>query len=102
MADEDTDSVGRAVAVALFEGTEPKELPLQIGDLVAISFKGDNGWWVGTNLTSREEGIFPSTFVTEDIEENDKDLLEAMDNLSVEAKNILAVNALVLFTLFRQ
>eukprot|EP00039_Didymoeca_costata_P014655 m.239376 g.239376 ORF g.239376 m.239376 type:complete len:351 (-) comp16067_c1_seq3:984-2036(-) len=82
MADEDTDSVGRAVAVALFEGTEPKELPLQIGDLVAISFKGDNGWWVGTNLTSREEGIFPSTFVTEDIEENDKDLLEAMDNLS--------------------
>jgi len=42
-----------------------EELDLLEGDVIAVEYKADNGWWVGINHRTQRNGIFPGTFVEE-------------------------------------
>jgi len=42
-----------------------EEIELEENDIIDVEFKGDNGWWVGTNVRTGRNGIFPGTYVEE-------------------------------------
>jgi coenzyme F420-reducing hydrogenase beta subunit len=42
-----------------------EEIDLLEGDVVAVEYKADNGWWVGINTRTQRNGIFPGTYVEE-------------------------------------
>eukprot|EP01147_Barroeca_monosierra_P000666 gene666-7883_t len=49
-----------------FEGSEENELSLAAGDVIKVIDKSDNNWWQGVTKNG-EEGFFPSSFVTFDL-----------------------------------
>lgn len=53
------------VYVAAYEFTpeEEGELYFKRGDKIQVLDKEDENWWKGRNLTSNQEGLFPSTYV---------------------------------------
>lgn len=53
------------IVVALFEYAKEKsgDLALTAGDKIKVLSKDPSGWWFGRNLTSCQEGYFPSNFV---------------------------------------
>eukprot|EP00051_Salpingoeca_urceolata_P006597 m.87210 g.87210 ORF g.87210 m.87210 type:complete len:220 (+) comp14900_c0_seq2:87-746(+) len=56
------------MAKALYDYTASnpdEEVDLAEGDVVAVEYKADNGWWVGTNQRTGRSGIFPGTYVEE-------------------------------------
>ncbi|EDQ88248.1 uncharacterized protein MONBRDRAFT_32905 [Monosiga brevicollis MX1] len=55
-------------ARALYEYTaenRDEEIDLLEGDVIAVEYKADNGWWVGINTRTQRNGIFPGTYVEE-------------------------------------
>eukprot|EP00054_Salpingoeca_dolichothecata_P031586 m.263960 g.263960 ORF g.263960 m.263960 type:complete len:380 (-) comp27400_c0_seq1:74-1213(-) len=40
-----------------------EEIDLAEGDVIAVEFKAENGWWVGINTRTRRTGIFPGSYV---------------------------------------
>jgi uncharacterized protein YbdZ (MbtH family) len=42
-----------------------EEIDLLEGDVIAVEFKADNGWWVGLNTRTERTGIFPGSYVEE-------------------------------------
>lgn len=55
-------------ARALYDYTaenKDEELDLAEGDIIAVEYKAANGWWVGINLRTEKNGIFPGTYVEE-------------------------------------
>jgi len=42
-----------------------EEIDLMEGDVIAVEYKADNGWWVGINTRTQRNGIFPGTYVEE-------------------------------------
>jgi len=62
----DVKVIGKAKAVYEYSAANPEEeLDLLEGDIIAIEFKADNGWWVGTNVRTQKTGIFPGGYVEE-------------------------------------
>lgn len=56
------------MAKALYDYTAAnpdEEVDLAEGDVVAVEYQADNGWWVGTNQRTGRSGIFPGTYVEE-------------------------------------
>lgn len=53
------------VYVAAYEFTpeEEGELYFKRGDKIQVLDKEDANWWKGRNLSSNQEGLFPSTYV---------------------------------------
>lgn len=51
------------VAAYEFRPEEEGELYFKRGDKIEVLDKEDSNWWKGKNLTSGEEGLFPSTYV---------------------------------------
>lgn len=43
------------------------ELELQVGDIVYVHKKRDNGWYKGIHARTGKVGLFPSSFVEPDI-----------------------------------
>lgn len=53
-------------AKALYDYTaanRDEEIDLLEGDIIQIEYKADNGWWVGHNVRTNRNGIFPGTYV---------------------------------------
>ena len=46
-----------------FKKEKPKDLMMKKGEIVEVISTNQNGWWVGKNLTSGEQGYFPFNFV---------------------------------------
>lgn len=42
-----------------------EEIDLAEGDVIAVEYKAENGWWVGINTRTQRNGIFPGTYVEE-------------------------------------
>eukprot|EP00045_Choanoeca_perplexa_P004075 m.35330 g.35330 ORF g.35330 m.35330 type:complete len:368 (-) comp12384_c0_seq1:214-1317(-) len=51
------------VAAYPYAAKEVDELQLAKGDLIFVTDQGDDGWFVGVNLTSTMAGTFPGNFV---------------------------------------
>jgi hypothetical protein len=51
---------------AIYEYTavnRDEEIDLLEGDVIAVEYKAENGWWVGTNVRTQKTGIFPGGYV---------------------------------------
>ncbi|EGD76215.1 hypothetical protein PTSG_00918 [Salpingoeca rosetta] len=56
-------SAETATAMYPYAAENDEEIDLQEGDELLVEFKGDNGWWVGTNKRTGMLGMFPGGFV---------------------------------------
>jgi predicted ferric reductase len=49
-------------AIYDYEPQDTDELEFSKGDEITVMERYDNGWWVGTNLTTGKTGLFPSNY----------------------------------------
>jgi len=76
----------RARALYDFEAAEDNELTFKAGEVVMILDDGDPNWWKGSN--HRGEGLFPSNFVTMDLEVAQERKRSVVFNEEVEVKEV--------------
>lgn len=55
------DNAIHARAMFSYKATNPKELSINVGDIITVTDKSDLDWWSGY-LPSGEQGIFPSNY----------------------------------------
>ena len=53
--------IGRAVA--LYRYTEPDDCTFEVGDNIVVFEHMNNEWWLGKNLRTGKEGVFPVNYV---------------------------------------
>ena len=51
-----------AVARYAFTAQKEKDLTFNVGDMITIEKKRQNGWWIGT-LSNGKRGYFPNNYV---------------------------------------
>jgi hypothetical protein len=51
-----------AIARYAFTAQKEKDLTFNVGDLITIEKKRQNGWWIGT-LSNGKRGYFPNNYV---------------------------------------
>jgi len=76
----------RARALYDFEAAEDNELTFKAGEVVMILDDADPNWWKGSN--HRGEGLFPSNFVTMDLEGSQERKRSVVFNEEVEVKEV--------------
>lgn len=65
-AEEKTKKKYIGKAKALYDYTaenRDEEIDILENDIIQIEYKADNGWWVGHNVRTNRNGIFPGTYV---------------------------------------
>lgn len=55
--------LSRAIALYAYNGTESNDCPFQIGDNIAVYEHMNQDWWLGKNLRTGTEGVFPVNYV---------------------------------------
>lgn len=63
-----------------FEAAEDNEITFKAGDVLLLTDDSDPNWWKGVNLANNEEGLFPSNFVTFDLD------TQVVDEISITKK----------------
>eukprot|EP01087_Luapelamoeba_hula_P015444 TRINITY_DN4616_c0_g2_i1.p1 TRINITY_DN4616_c0_g2~~TRINITY_DN4616_c0_g2_i1.p1 ORF type:complete len:1073 (-),score=141.62 TRINITY_DN4616_c0_g2_i1:33-3251(-) len=52
-----------AVVVFAYQNKEIDEMPLVVGDVIAVFETNESGWWLGRSTSQGKQGLFPADFV---------------------------------------
>lgn len=55
--------VGHAVALYRYNDPDPRDLNFEVGDHISVTEFTNADWWMGKNIRTGEEGIFPMSYV---------------------------------------
>jgi hypothetical protein len=70
-----------------FEAVEENEISFKAGDLLFVTDESDQNWWKGID-TDGDEGLFPSNFVTADLDEKIESFTNSNDSASSNSKKV--------------
>uniref|UniRef100_UPI00397F458D SH3 domain-containing protein n=1 Tax=Salmonella sp. s51228 TaxID=3159652 RepID=UPI00397F458D len=61
-------------AIFEFKPSNPDEMELVLGDIIAVTDQMDDGWFRGKNIKNKQTGVFPGNYVKQIVQEIEKEV----------------------------